>query len=130
MLPTAPNAMPGDGTAAQLQAANPGESIWVSANAGTGKTWVLTNRIARLLIDGTPPSRILCLTFTKAAAAEMANRLSDRLGAWAAIEDTHLDAALEELFGRHGLVLVVELDLVDFLFRYPFVDRGKGEHKE
>ena len=100
MLPTAPNAMPGDGTAAQLQAANPGESIWVSANAGTGKTWVLTNRIARLLIDGTPPSRILCLTFTKAAAAEMANRLSDRLGAWAAIEDTHLDAALEELFGR------------------------------
>ena len=91
MLPTVPNAMPGDGTAAQLQAANPGESIWVSANAGTGKTWVLTNRIARLLIDGTPPGRILCLTFTKAAAAEMANRLSDRLSAWAAMEDTNLD---------------------------------------
>jgi len=99
-LPATPKAMPGDGTAAQLQAANPGKSIWVSANAGTGKTWVLTNRIARLLIDGTPPGRILCLTFTKAAAAEMANRLSDRLSAWAAMEDTNLDAALEELFGR------------------------------
>ncbi|NQU58406.1 MAG: UvrD-helicase domain-containing protein, partial [Rhodospirillales bacterium] len=61
-------------TAAQVTAADPEGSVWVSANAGTGKTQVLTDRITRLLLDGIRPERILCLTFTKAAAAEMANR--------------------------------------------------------
>lgn len=62
-------------TAAQVRAAIPVNSTWVSANAGSGKTRVLTNRVARLLLAGCPPQKILCLTYTKAAAAEMQNRL-------------------------------------------------------
>lgn len=67
----------------QRLASRPRASVWVSASAGTGKTKVLTDRVLRLLLDGTPPHRILCLTFTKAAAAEMARRINDRLLAWA-----------------------------------------------
>ncbi len=88
------------GIAAQIIAADPGQSVWVSANAGTGKTRVLIDRIARLLLAGTPPRKILCLTFTKAAAAEMANRLGDRLGHWAAIAEADLARALEAIFNR------------------------------
>ena len=65
---------------AQRPAIDPQVSAWVTANAGTGKTKVLTDRLLRLLLSGTPPSKILCLTFTKAAAAETRNRLSDALG--------------------------------------------------
>ena len=67
----------------QQLASNPAASAWVSASAGTGKTKVLTDRALRLMLDGTPPQRILCLTFTRAAAAEMANRLNQRLISWA-----------------------------------------------
>lgn len=56
-------------------ASRPRASAWVSANAGSGKTFVLSRRVVRLLLDGTDPSRILALTFTKAAAAEMATRV-------------------------------------------------------
>ena len=62
-------------TGPQVTAADPQVSVWVSANAGTGKTQVLTDHITRLLLEGVRPERILCLTFTKAAAAEMATRL-------------------------------------------------------
>ena len=65
--------------AAQRRAAQPAASVWVAASAGTGKTKVLTDRVLSLMLHGTAPARILCLTFTKAAAAEMANRLSERL---------------------------------------------------
>jgi ATP-dependent helicase/nuclease subunit A len=58
----------------------PDVSTWLSANAGSGKTRVLTDRVARLLLDEVPPERILCLTYTKAAAMEMQNRLFSRLG--------------------------------------------------
>ncbi len=68
------------GIGAQVTAADPAGSVWVSANAGTGKTRVLVDRISRLLLAGIPAHKILCLTFTKAAAAEMANRLNVRLG--------------------------------------------------
>ncbi len=85
------------GTNEQRAAADPERSVWVSANAGTGKTHVLVDRIARLLLAGTPPGRILCLTFTRAAAAEMANRLGKRLGSWAAMDDAGLAPALEDL---------------------------------
>ena len=88
------------GTSAQVLAADPGQSVWVSANAGTGKTRVLIDRITRLLLTGTRPERILCLTFTKAAAAEMANRLNDRLGNWAAAEAGLLDDKLRALLDR------------------------------
>ena len=80
-------------------AADPARSVWVAANAGTGKTHLLVERIARLLLAGVPPGRILCLTFTRAAAAEMANRLSDRLGNWAAMADGELEGELGELMG-------------------------------
>ncbi|HEC90166.1 MAG TPA: double-strand break repair helicase AddA, partial [Alphaproteobacteria bacterium] len=87
-------------TGPQITAASPELSVWVSANAGTGKTRVLVNRIARLLLMGTAPERILCLTFTKAAAAEMANRLSERLGGWSVMTEKELAADILELTGR------------------------------
>ena len=99
-LSTAPQA--DTETGAQALAADPGQSVWVSANAGTGKTRVLIDRITRLLLTGTRPERILCLTFTKAAAAEMANRLHDRLGDWAASETNVLDDKLRALLGRQA----------------------------
>ncbi len=69
----------------QAEASNPQGSAWVSANAGSGKTHVLVNRVVRLLLTGTPPERILCLTYTKAAAAEMSDRLFKELADWLAL---------------------------------------------
>ncbi len=85
--------------AVQRQALDPGASVWVGASAGTGKTKVLTDRVASLLLHGTPPGRILCLTFTKAAAAEMANRLAERLAAWSVLEESALRDDLRALLG-------------------------------
>ncbi|MBW7922567.1 MAG: double-strand break repair helicase AddA [Rubellimicrobium sp.] len=86
-----------DATEAQARAADPGVSTWLTANAGSGKTRVLTDRVARLLLAGTSPQNILCLTYTKAAAAEMQNRLFLRLGEWAMLDDDALRAALRDL---------------------------------
>jgi ATP-dependent helicase/nuclease subunit A len=72
-----------DATRAQIDAARPDASTWLAANAGSGKTRVLTDRVARLLLEGVEPQHILCLTYTKAAASEMQNRLFKRLGEWA-----------------------------------------------
>src|SRR6266446_2129886 len=83
-----------DAHAAQRQAAAPGASAWVSASAGTGKTKVLTDRLLGLMLEGSDPARVLCLTFTRAAAAEMANRLNERLAEWATLPR---DAFVEEL---------------------------------
>ncbi len=83
----------------QRKAADPSHSAFVSANAGAGKTRVLTNRVARLLLEGVDPSTVLCITFTKAAAAEMADRLFKLLGAWALAEDATLQSALADLDG-------------------------------
>ncbi|MGE0697715.1 MAG: double-strand break repair helicase AddA [Hyphomicrobiaceae bacterium] len=82
-------------------AADPHVSAWVSANAGTGKTHVLTTRVLRLLLAGTPPERLLCLTYTKAAAAEMSARVFDRLARWVTADDHHLTDALSSVLGRH-----------------------------
>ncbi|MCF4167648.1 double-strand break repair helicase AddA [Zavarzinia compransoris] len=87
-------------TAQQEAAADPAASVWVSASAGTGKTHVLTNRVLRLLLDGAAPERILCLTYTKAAAAEMANRLQNELAAWAVEPTARLAATLARLTGE------------------------------
>ncbi|CAN5842452.1 double-strand break repair helicase AddA [soil metagenome] len=84
----------------QRRATTPGHSAWVEANAGTGKTKVLTDRVTRLLLDRVKPERILCLTFTKAAAAEMRNRLAGQLGRWAMADDAKLDEAVEKLIDR------------------------------
>lgn len=85
---------------AQLQAADPRLSAWVSANAGAGKTKVLTDRVLRLLLDGAPPGRILCLTFTKAAAANMSIRVFQRLGRWVTLDDAALTTELTALTGE------------------------------
>ena len=88
------------GLAAQRSAADPGASAWVAANAGAGKTRVLTDRVLRLLLAGARPASILCLTFTKAAAAEMANRLHGRLSGWTMLPEAALQAQLRDLLGR------------------------------
>jgi ATP-dependent helicase/nuclease subunit A len=84
----------------QRRAANPAASAWVSANAGSGKTKVLSDRVLRLMLAGTPPGRILCLTFTKAAAANMAIRIFERLGRWVTLSDEALAGELGQLEGR------------------------------
>lgn len=81
----------------QIVAAEPTASTWLSANAGSGKTRVLTDRVARLLLRGVEPQRILCLTYTKAAASEMQNRLFRRLGEWAMLEPDALTQQLRAL---------------------------------
>lgn len=89
-----------DPGAAQRQAADGSASVWVAASAGTGKTKVLTDRVVALMLAGSDPSRILCLTFTKAAAAEMANRINERLSLWTTIGRGRLAQELEKLTGR------------------------------
>jgi len=86
--------------AGQIIAADPSQSVWVGANAGTGKTRVLIDRILRLLLAGVPAQRILCLTFTKAAATEMATRLNRKLGEWAVLAADPLMHDLSGLLGR------------------------------
>src|SRR5579875_3171846 len=81
----------------QALGSDPRVSAFVSASAGSGKTKLLTDRLLRLMLEGTPPERILCLTFTKAAAAEMALRLQKRLGRWASASDAELDQDLRAL---------------------------------
>jgi ATP-dependent helicase/nuclease subunit A len=86
---------------AQRKALDPAASVWVSASAGTGKTKVLTERLLTLMLGGTEPSRILCLTFTRAAAAEMANRVNDRLAHWTTVPSGALSEELVALTGRY-----------------------------
>ena len=88
----------------QRRASDPAASVWVAASAGTGKTTVLTERILRLLLEGTAPSRILALTFTKTAAAEMANRIAERLGPWATMTDEDIERKIGVLLGRPASV--------------------------
>ena len=92
-----------DATERQVQAARPDASTWLAANAGSGKTRVLTDRVARLLLGGVQPQHILCLTYTKAAASEMQNRLFKRLGEWAMLGDDDLIAQLVDL-GIEGTI--------------------------
>ncbi len=80
----------------QVKASDPRSSIWVAANAGSGKTHVLTQRVIRLLLGGVAPSKILCLTFTKAAAAQMATRVFRTLSEWTTLDDAQLRAAILE----------------------------------
>jgi ATP-dependent helicase/nuclease subunit A len=84
-------------TRQQTDAADPKRSVWVTANAGSGKTHVLVERVIRLLLDGAEPASILCITFTKAAAAEMATRLYDRLSTWTAFDDERLANELSRI---------------------------------
>ena len=91
-----------DTTMRQNKAATPTLSAWVSANAGSGKTHVLARRVIRLLLRGARPSAILCLTYTKAASAEMSNRIFKTLGEWVRLDDAALADRITELEGRQA----------------------------
>ncbi|WP_312367413.1 double-strand break repair helicase AddA [Ensifer sp.] len=84
----------------QSLASDPARSAWVSANAGSGKTHVLTQRVIRLLLAGCRPSAILCLTYTKAAASEMSNRVFERLAEWVTLDDDALERRIEAIEGE------------------------------
>jgi len=81
----------------QTLASDPQVSAFVSANAGAGKTHVLAQRVIRLLLAGTDPMKILCITFTKAAAANMAARVFDTLAHWIALDDDALDREMRAI---------------------------------
>jgi ATP-dependent helicase/nuclease subunit A len=89
---------------AQARASDPAASAFVSANAGSGKTHVLVQRVIRLMLAGVPPEKILCLTFTKAAAANMAERVFTTLGNWVTLDDDVLDAAIRDAGITHPTV--------------------------
>ena len=90
-------------SAQQRMASDPKVSVWVEASAGTGKTKVLSDRVLRLLLSGVNPSKILCLTYTKAAAVEMSTRIADKLSKWAVISDDELKSELSKLLGEDEL---------------------------
>ena len=98
----APRPIPDPVRAAQARASNPAASAFVSANAGSGKTHVLVQRVIRLLLDNVPPEKILCITFTKAAAANMAERVFSTLGHWVTLDDAALDTAIREVGIAHS----------------------------
>jgi ATP-dependent helicase/nuclease subunit A len=89
--------VPPDTNAKQARVAQPRANAWVSANAGSGKTFVLSRRVLRLLLDGAQPETILCLTYTKAAAAEMRHRVTGILAGWARADEAELEDALFKL---------------------------------
>src|SRR5947208_3037608 len=91
-----PRPIPDEVRARQARASDPKSSAFVSANAGSGKTHVLVQRVIRLLLNGVPPEKILCITFTKAAAANMAERVFTTLGHWVTLDDDALDAAITD----------------------------------
>src|SRR5947209_19606707 len=92
-------AIPNELRRLQVQASDPAVSAWVAANAGSGKTHVLAQRVIRLLLDGVDPAKILCITFTKAAAANMANRVFDELRLWTTLDDIELGATIKQISG-------------------------------
>jgi ATP-dependent helicase/nuclease subunit A len=100
----APRTIPAPVRDAQARASDPAASAFVSANAGSGKTHVLVQRVIRLLLAGVPPEKILCLTFTKAAAANMAERVFTTLGHWVTLDDDALDAAIRDTGITHPTV--------------------------
>src|SRR5258706_8983970 len=92
----APRIIPPNVRDTQARASDPAASSFVSANAGSGKTHVLVQRVIRLLLAGVAPEKILCITFTKAAAANMAERVFSTLGHWVTLDDSALDAAIAD----------------------------------
>ncbi len=102
--------------AMQRKAANPQSSVFVSANAGSGKTRVLVDRVSRLLLAGAEPDKILALTYTKAAAAEMQSRLFDALGKWSIMDTDDLNAQLNALQGMSGQQSPAEIGRARQLF--------------
>src|SRR5271154_4051956 len=94
-----PGVIPDSVRLLQREVSNPDVSAWVAANAGSGKTHVLAQRVINLLLDGVEPEKILCITFTKAAAANMAKRVFDTLATWTTHDDAALDKIIHEQSG-------------------------------
>src|SRR3954467_14715761 len=107
----------------QSKATQPTVSVWVNASAGSGKTKVLTDRVLALLLADARPERILCLTFTKAAAAEMSNRIALHLATWGTLDDGALERQLQRLLGVEPLP--EQLDRARQLFA-RVLDSGRG----
>src|SRR3546814_226387 len=103
----------------QGAAADPESHVWLGASAGTGKTQVLSARVLRLMLDGVSPEAILCITFTKAGAAEMAHRIHDRLAAWVRMADGDLRLDLQ--------ALGFDLDLLGYDSGVPALMRRRSE---
>src|SRR5665647_1161436 len=97
---TSPRIIPPDVSRVQIEAADPDVSAFVSANAGSGKTYVLAQRVINLLLRGVDPAKILCITFTKTAAANMANEVFKRLAVWTTLDDAALDDKIKLSTGR------------------------------
>jgi ATP-dependent helicase/nuclease subunit A len=95
----APDAIPEDVRRGQRAAADPKVSSWLAANAGSGKTHVLAQRVINLMLEDVEPEKILCITFTKAAAANMAKRVFDTLAAWTTLDDAALDNVIRDQTG-------------------------------
>jgi ATP-dependent helicase/nuclease subunit A len=96
----APRIIPPAVSRQQSEVSDPAVAAWVAANAGSGKTHVLAQRVINLLFAGVEPEKILCITFTKAAAANMAKRVFDTLGPWTTLDHAALDDAIRERFGK------------------------------
>ncbi len=96
----APDGIPEEVRRQQRAAANPKVSSWLAANAGSGKTHVLAQRVINLLLEGVEPEKILCITFTKAAAANMAKRVFDTLAEWTTYDDAALDKVIRDQLGE------------------------------
>src|ERR1700738_680535 len=98
---SAARAIPDSVRRRRAEASAPAAAVFVAANAGSGKTHVLAQRVIRLMLDGggtgVDPSKILCITFTKAAAANMAARVYDTLKDWIALDDAALDQDMREI---------------------------------
>ena len=93
----APDKIPPAVRQMQSDVSNPAVSAWVAANAGSGKTRVLARRVINLLLDDVAPEKILCITFTKAAAANMAKRVFDTLAEWTTLDDAKLNHAIRAI---------------------------------
>ena len=113
------NNVPDAVRATQARASDPASSSFVSANAGSGKTHVLVQRVIRLLLNEVPPEKILCITFTKAAAANMAERVFSTLGHWVTLDDAALDGAI-----RHAGIADGGVQLL-VIKRHPVAERGE-----
>ena len=122
----APRTIPAAVRATQARASDPAASAFVSANAGSGKTHVLVQRVIRLLLDGVPPEKILCITFTKAAAANMAERVFSTLGHWVTLDDDALDAAIREAGIAHPDAKLAEARAQTVRLRAGDAGRAEG----
>ena len=122
----APRPIPETVRATQARASDPAASAFVSANAGSGKTFVLVQRVIRLLLGGVPPEKILCVTFTKAAAANMAERVFTTLGHWVTLDDDALDAAIREAGIAHPTATLADIGAKIVRLRAGNARRSQG----